>query len=768
MSMPTLKIKGNLRAPDGDPELQKALNEYIPYEYILEWFRAHMSRTGLANRVLILKSETASGKSTMFPPELYNALVRGGARGMICTQPRVITATENVNEILKHYSKILRLGETIGWSTKFNKLRPTKVGLLSATIGTLQQQLRVLTDAEVISKYKFILIDETHERDLQTDMTIYSLKNLLLRNKDNLECPFVVLMSATFDPTRFLAYFSLTLRDNFIWCGGAPNKIDEMWDWNGGRTVNNYPQAAANVVELIVNAAPDDPTPRADILIFLPGKGEFKETRKYLDPLNEKLAAKDLQMSILELDSDAQRSDNIDFRRAIVVPTDQHVIEINGKKMTPKRRCILTTNVAETGLTLDNLKYVIDAGYNRETEFNPVLGIRSLITKPAPQSRIRQRRGRSGRKFPGVFYPLYPKYIHEKMPPQQYPQILIEDISPIALDMVYEQLRSKVTAGLPPVFSVADIDMIDVPTPDSLITIVDKLYALGFISPSAPPMSREFTVEEMDGAEAAGRVYGLTPLGAAARQISLPPESARMILAGYFWGCSIMDLVTIAAYLTLEPRVLVNRTEDPFAKISLADVYSLGIPGNHTAAELHSIWALISDEFIGGLVLFNAIKSVLVGVDRLTGLARWCREGNISYRACLDFLRVRDDIIDQMLTAGFELFTGEAAALSVSANLVDTITRLKHCIYDGYRCNVMVRDGEKYRTLRTLETLAVNAPKLSTPITKSGPKILHDTYVYQDLSIKLDEKTGAYNVLPGRVSAMTGFVSIDKSFTSPQ
>jgi HrpA-like RNA helicase len=759
MSMPTLKIRGNLRAPDGDPDTQRALAEIVPIEYILDWFRTRSQRTGIKNRVLILKSETASGKSTLFPPELYNALVRGGTRGIICTQPRVITATENVNEILKHYSKILRLGETIGWSTKFNKLRPTKVGLLSATIGTLQQQLRVMTDAEIITKYKFILIDETHERDLQTDMTIYSLKNLLLRNKDNPDCPFVVLMSATFDPTGFLRYFGgLDVRENFIWCTGASNKIDEMWDWNKGRTVNNYPQAAAEVVERIVRENPDDSPSSADILIFLPGKGEFKETIKYLEPLNEKLAKDNLQMSILQLDSDAQRTDNLDFRRAIYIPIEQHTIEIKGEKYTSRRRCILTTNVAETGLTLDNLRYVIDGGYNRETEYNPMLGIRSLITKPAPKSRRWQRRGRAGRKKPGVFYPLYPHYIHEKMPAQQFPQILIEDISPIALDIVYEQIKTKLAAGMPPEFSIADIDMIDVPTSDALWDMLDKLYALGFISPAAPRFDREF--QPTDAAPA----YGITPLGIAARGISVSPESARMILAGYFWGCSVLDLITIAAYLTLEQRVVVSRETDKMAKIAFAEVYARGLPGKRTVAELHSIWSLIGDDFITGLIIFNAIKSVTVA-GRLAGLSKWCRENNISYRACIDFLRVRDDIIDQMLTSGFDVFGSEDRSLAHSTdNLADVITRIKHCIYDGYRCNIMVRSGTAFTTLKSSRTLTVAAPKLNNPIDKSGPVILHDTYVYQDLSIKLNEKTGVYDVLPGRVSAMSGFVSIDQKF----
>ena len=148
---------------------------------------------------------------------------------------------------------MLRKGETIGWSTKYNKLRPKSFGLLSATVGTLAQQMRTLTDEEISAKYKIILIDETHERDLETDMTIYMLKNFLLRNVNKESCPFVVLMSATFDPDSFLRYFNVQLLTNYIWCRGATAHIEEMWDWNQDRTVNNYTQSASAVVEKIVN-----------------------------------------------------------------------------------------------------------------------------------------------------------------------------------------------------------------------------------------------------------------------------------------------------------------------------------------------------------------------------------------------------------------------------------------------------------------------------------------------------------------------------------
>lgn len=783
--LPTLMIKGRLVPPDGDPKLKKELDEWVPIDYIIEWFRSRLNKTGINNRVLILKSETASGKSTAFPPELYKSLVRGTDRpGIICTQPRVMTAIENVIDMLKYYSKFLRLGETIGWSTKYNKLRPTSVGLLSATVGTLAQQLRTSSDEEIMKKYRFILIDETHERDLQTDITIAMLKNLLMRNRNNVNCPFVTLMSATFDPQSFLDYFKVSLRDNFIWCTGATAKIDEMWHWNEDRTVNNFPQAAAIVVEKIVTENPDDDPSRADILIFMPGKAEFKLVYEWLQKLNKKLAdAGRPVLSILQIESVAVQTRNLDFMRALYIPVQEHEVIISGVKYIPARRVIISTNVAETGLTLDNLKYVIDGGYNREIEYNPVLGIRGLITKPAPKSRIRQRRGRVGRKFPGVFYPLYPQYIYDKLPDLQFSQILIEDISSVALDIITEQLKAKKLAGQKePEFVIGDIDMIDVPTPDSLAMVMEKLYTLGFVSPISPPW--EPVMEEMiRGVE--DRRFGLTKLGAIASSFSLlPPESVRMILAAYSWECSILDVVTIAAYLSIDAKSFISTAPvesdngPPVrANINWVPVYKLGLPGFiSSSGMLYKIRLLIADEFIHGVFLFNALKYIIASSesrDSINNMRNWCTQNNISYRACLDFFRARDEIIEQMLTAGMDVFEQEEKSISRATenDLMDVITRLKYCIYDGYRNNLILRKGSDYFTTRGLQ---ISPPKLfredeeklaETQNYGFVIKVLPTVLIYRELSLKYNPKMLMYDVVVDRISALDGFVSIDLDFT---
>jgi HrpA-like RNA helicase len=775
--MPTLMVKGKLVAPMNNAELQKELDTYIPYKYILEWFNKRLNLAGIENKVLILKSETASGKSTLLPPEIYKEFLykKRNIGSLICTQPRVLTAIGNVKEMLKFNTKVLKMGDNIGWSTKHNKFRPKNVGLLSATVGTLDSILSSSTDEEIIKKFRFILIDETHERDLQTDMTLYKLKNLLIRNSNNPLCPFVVLMSATFEPDKFIKYFNVDLMSNFIWCVGEAAGFDEMWDWNEGRTVNNYTQYAAKIVEKIVNENQDDPPEKADILIFMPGIGEFAKTISGLIPINKKLFQENKKVfTILQLDSVAVTSQNMDYRNLESIPIHMQSITIMGKKVVPSRRVIISTVVAETGLTLANLKYVIDSGFNKEVEFNPIHGINSLLTKPAPKSRVIQRKGRAGRKFRGVFYPLYPRYIYDRLPELQYPSILISDISQIMTDIINEQLKVKTMAGKKnPEFIINDIDMVDIPNSDSLYYSINKLYSLGYLSPISPIWDTDKKVM-LEAKQV--QSFGLTKLGLLANTIGLiSPELSRMIFAGFAWDCPIMDLITIAAYVGMGSKSFVQKinSED---EIKWFNIYKLGLPSFMHSNALYEMRLIVADSFIDGLILLNAIKTTINVIDPkkiITDLKIFCSNNNLKYKACLDFIKARDEIIDQLLVNEIDVFYMENNSLQVIGEneFMEAITKIKYCIYDGFRNNLLIKKGENYVTTTNLD---VKSPKFFQENEKKKaldaefgfatmiqPKYL----IYNSLSMKYNFKTSLYVIVVDDFSSTDGIVNIDTEFT---
>ena len=751
MSLPTLMVRGKLRPPIDNDVLKRELESLIPIDYIIDWFKSRLNKIGMINRVLVLKSETASGKSTMFPPELFKAFVK--KRGIICTQPRIITSMENVNEILKHYSKVLRLGDTIGWSNKESKVKLVNPGLLSATVGTLDQILKTNTDEEIMEKFQFILIDETHERDIPTDATLYRLKSLLLRQINNPMCPFVVLMSATFDPQEFLDYFDISIETNFIWCVGETAGFDEFWS---DKMIKNYAEEAALVAEEIVRNNQSDPSAKADILIFLPGKGEFKITEDILNRVNAQLEKENLKVfSLLQIDGAAVKANNLDYKRTMNLPVEEHIITLNGKDIVPSRRVILTTNVAETGLTLDNLKYVIDAGLNRETEFNPIIGVNGLVTKPAQKSRIKQRRGRAGRKFRGVFYPLYSMKTFSMLPDIQFPQIITADISELLLSLVVEQLKLGKEY-----FSIDEIDMITVPSPDSIAYAIEKLYALGLISILAPKWDDNvivFMKQELDNKTR----LSITKLGMLSSVFTeIPLESVRMILSSYYWKVSTIDIITSAAYLLTDLRNMVDSTNDN-RSLDWEEVYKSGMPYLLSSNLLYKVRGYTIDDFIDGLILFNALK-VAAGKGQLK---TWCTKAKMTYSGCMSFIQNRDNIIDKMITAKMDPFKGNSLLDSSEVDFACIIKKIKHCIYDGYRMNTITLDPVSNKYKMGNGTI-VTTPKFFPP-SKEFPefaKILPKIFICKGLSLKTNHKLGNYNIVADKVSIMDSFVNVDNLF----
>lgn len=762
MPQPTLKVPGKLVSPDGDPSKAAQYAGIVPYQYILKWFRDRLPLRGVDNRVLILRSETASGKSTLLPPEIYKEFLhpaQPNAPGMICTQPRILTAIENVHEMLKYYSATSRLDETIGWSTGANKRLPRENrGMLSATVGTLAAQLKTLTDEQIMNKYQFILIDETHERDLPTDMVIYSLKNLLRRQSHTEKCPFLVLMSATFDPTSFLQYFGIERMTNFIWCRGEAAGFSEQWKWRDDTQFDDYVTGAVLAVKDICDTAPPaEKYTRADVLIFIPGKIEASDITVELHKLNKEYAeAGKPTFATMFVDSSAVTSTNKDFKNAMKIPLTAQRITIDDVEYEPIRRIILSTAVAETGLTLPELKYVIDAGFHKELEYNPLWNIKQLINKPAPRSRIQQRRGRAGRHFPGVFYPLYHKRTWESLQELQFPQILIADCAPIFLSMMQEQIRSKLLAkpDEPAEFRVEDIDMVDPPSPDSLSKCFEQMYGLGLIG--------------WDNASC-----GLTKLGELVNLFDgISPEIARMILGAYYWNVSVFDVVTMAAACasgTLGQKIS-NRVD-----LLWSEIYSKSI-GGFVIGEEAALWKLrllCADNFIDNVLIFNAAGNVLARSDPNSSaeeLAKWCEHVNLDIRWLTRLVKSRDDVFAKMVALGLDIFYAYRESLRhcTSATFMTVVTKLKYCLYDAFRENILVRRGPTYFTRDGLEVVTPalfsrTEEKAATLrdckwVTGAVPRYL----LYGGLTMSLNKTTKKYVIAADFVSALDGFVSWDQ------
>ncbi|MDF1729427.1 MAG: hypothetical protein P1U53_16925, partial [Sulfitobacter sp.] len=489
----------------------------------------------LASRVLIVKSETGSGKSTVLPAALFRILRAGNTplneryrgRSVVCTQPRVLTAITLARDLdaSPHYPDLkmcrppsagrARWFPTLGYTTGASSDKPRR-GLVYATAGVLRAQLESMGDTEFMSLYAVIVVDEVHELSIDTNLLLWLLKRFLKRNMGNANLPVVVLASATIDVEKFARYFDLQgAPKNSLYIQGRQFPIRVHWPEVG---TNDFIGAAADRVLEIHRAGAGDPPDQRDILAFMPGLGEMRklatEITKRADPSGGPLV-------LLLINRDAVRKETASFRKL--------------KGPLPEgpdaRRVVISTVVAETGLTIETLKYVIEPGWSRDMETYFPQAYTGLVTRPAPKSRVKQRWGRCGRLFPGEVYPLYTKKVFDELPTQQLADVVTKPCGELLLS-----LAGHCGGGL----DVAAMDLLDAPPVDALASGLEELVVLGFASPNVASTDPEKT-----------RHFGLTPMGhIATRFARLPLTQVRLLLGAQVWGVATADAATLCAIIS--------------------------------------------------------------------------------------------------------------------------------------------------------------------------------------------------------------------------
>lgn len=766
MSKPTLLVKGNLVSQRNDPKEQKELNEIVPIDYIMDWFKKRKYLSGMENRILILKSDTGSGKSTAFPATLFDNFYEKGTT-ILCTQPRVLTAIEISKELgeSEFYPK-LKFGETIGFSTGVTK-KKIKSGLMYVTLDTLTVLLKILPDDEFMKKYKYIIVDEVHERSQSLDITLYMLKNFYLRNRNNSKLPFLTLTSATIDPNAYAKYFEVSEIDNIIRVSGFA--FSKTIHWLKSPT-NNYIRTAAEEAIKIHKNNLDDPPDKCDLMIFLPGEAEMKECIGILDSNLQKLLKKGKKLYrsfIINRQSiDKSTMDYLDLMK----PLEEINLIIDKKVYKPSRRIILTTSVAETGLTVPTLKYVVDCGYHRGSEYNPCLSVNGILTKPAARSRIEQRKGRAGRKFPGEFYPLYPENIYLELPKDQFPNILIEDITDNLTTIIKQQLpdlndpKAIIRGDVPDteqIFKLANIDLMDVPSPDAFHEALQRLYVLGFID-----QDEEFNLK-------------LTTTGILASKFTkITAEHVKLILSGYAWNCYLLDLIAIVSYLNVDLR-----RRKPTKPINWTYIYRRAvprifmepggkIPSTTQEKELFKFKMLYADDFIDLLFLFQATKNVVEEEfdEFFDNLEFFCEQANIDINTIMQVFKFRDDLIEECINAGLDPFYGVSLFETHPADVMNVIIKIKYCIYEAYKLNVLTYDPNttQYKTVNNIPVV-VNAifNEMEEEMSKrqkfgmsykNKPKMV----LYDKLTVKYKKFQKKYKINAVHTSAMDGYIDHDK------
>lgn len=429
---------------------------------IVEQVRRHGSAALLA--------PPGAGKTTRVPPALLDAGLADD-RLIVMLQPRRLAATTAARRMAEERGE--SVGQTIGYQVRFDRQASKRTRILVVTEGIM---LRMLVDDPLLEQVGIVVFDEFHERRLDSDLALAITRRLRNELRDDLK---IVVMSATYDPQPIASF----LDGEVTSVAGRTFPVDIRYVPRPGRERIDE-SAAAGVDALWDQTA-------GDVLVFLPGVGEIRQTARRLA---DSTAAWGAELHELYADAPAE--------------TQQRAIARGAR-----RKIILATNVAETSVTIDGVTGVVDTGWARVPSFDPRIGLNRLELCRISQASTDQRSGRAGRTQPGICVRLWSEAQQRQLAEQLAPEVTRLELSAAAL-----HLLAWGETDLPA------FPWFQPPTPHSLERAARLLEDLG--------------------ATHAGR---LTPLGRSMASLPLEPRLARLLLEAQKVGC--LPAATIAAAL---------------------------------------------------------------------------------------------------------------------------------------------------------------------------------------------------------------------------
>lgn len=371
----------------------------------------------IQNDIILIKSGTGSGKTVLIPKLALHANNYKGR--IIITLPKKIITKKAAEFAAKTLD--VELGEEVGYQFKGDNLKSKKTILLYSTDGSLISQIK---SDPMLKSIDIIIIDEAHERKVQIDLLLYLLKNAIKLRKEKKMNPLkLIIMSATINENLFEVYYK-DFSFKWIELAGTPNfpiksiylesKLDLKY--------NQYLEKGSEIIENIVKNINSNNKNfiEGDILFFVCTVSECNK-------LTEKLESILSDCFIMGLYS------NFDPELEQYINSNIKFKELNPNY---KRRIFISTNVAESSLTIDGIVYVIDSGLELSVKFNPIKNTNNMGKNFITQAQMTQRKGRAGRTKPGVCYHLYTLKQQEECLKFPEPEIKCIDIKNTCLTMI--------------------------------------------------------------------------------------------------------------------------------------------------------------------------------------------------------------------------------------------------------------------------------------------------------------------------------------------
>nr|XP_005494669.1 ATP-dependent RNA helicase DHX36 [Zonotrichia albicollis] len=560
------QLKEDLMKKRSDPryiEMQRFREKLPSYG-----MREELVRLINSNRVTVISGETGCGKTTQVTQFILDDHIERGLGStcrIVCTQPRRISAISVAERVAAERAESCGNGRSTGYQIRLQSRLPRKQGsILYCTTGIVLQWLQ---SDKHLSSISHVVLDEIHERNLQSDVLMSIIKDLLNVRQDLK----VILMSATLNAEKFSEYFDhcpmihipgftfpvveYLLEDVIEKLRYTPEKTDRRLHWRRGfmqghmsrpekeekeeiyqqqwpgylrQLQGRYSASTISALEMM-----DDDKVDLDliaalirhivleeedgaILVFLPGWDNISTLHELL-------------MSQVMFKSD----------RFIIIPLHSLMPTVNQTqvfKKTPPgvRKIVIATNIAETSITIDDVVFVIDGGKIKETHFDTQNNISTMAAEWVSKANAKQRKGRAGRVQPGHCYHLYNGLRASLLDDYQLPEILRTPLEELCL-----QIKILRLGGIAYFLS----KLMDPPSRDAVMLAINHLMELNALD----------------------RQEELTPLGVHLARLPVEPHIGKMILFGALF-CCLDPVLTIAASLSFKDPFVI-----PLGKEKIAD-----------------------------------------------------------------------------------------------------------------------------------------------------------------------------------------------------
>ena len=519
--------------------------------------RELIKKTISTNQVTILCGETGSGKTTQLP-KICLELGRGASGLIGHTQPRRIAARSVAARIAEELHS--EIGKHVGFKVRFSDQVSESTYIKLMTDGILLAETQ---KDRFLEQYDTIIIDEAHERSLNIDFLLGYIKRILPKRPDLK----IIITSATIDPERFSKHFNDA---PMIMVEGRTFPVDvqyrSLFDERAlaDEQETSLRQGVVNCVDEIFKQGP------GDILVFLPGERDIREVADYIDKQNYR------GLDVLPLYGRLSASDQ------------QRIFNAGGR-----RRIVLSTNVAETSITVPGIVYVIDSGLARLSRYSYRSKIKRLPVEKISQASANQRKGRCGRVAPGMCFRLYDEDDFKLRDEFTEPEILRTNLAEVILQMESLQLGD--------IYQFPFLDM-----PDS--RFINDGYKLLFELGALTKQNK------------------LSPLGRQMSRLPIDPKLSRMLIEGHKKH-SLEELLTITSALSIQdPR------ERPHEQRGTAD-------------EKHSQWNDERSDFIALLNLWMHYQEQRKKLNQ-NQLRKWCRSNFLAYMRMREWGDTRKQLCD--------------------------------------------------------------------------------------------------------------------------